>query len=118
MRVFRCPRCRAEDISADAHPTRVLDDGNERVVFVCRGCYRPAELEYRIACESTEVAYTPLSIRSALRLLRGFYAERLAEYEDPDALMNEADRFAAARRIREALAEVERRLAIAPVDPS
>ncbi|TMB96270.1 MAG: hypothetical protein E6J38_04255 [Chloroflexi bacterium] len=27
MRIFRCPRCRAEDISADAHPARVLDNG-------------------------------------------------------------------------------------------
>lgn len=115
MRIHRCPRCRAEDISADAHPARVLDNGMERVVFVCRGCFRPAELEFRIACETNDIAYAPLSIRESLRLLRGFYADRIAEYEGPDVLLSAEDRLSATRHIREALAEVERRLTIAPL---
>ncbi len=118
MRIHRCPRCRAEDISADAHPARVLDNGVERAVFVCRGCYRPAELEFRIACQSADVGYVPLSIRAGLQLLRGFYADRLADYEGPGVLMDDTDRFAATRRIRDALEEVERRLAIGPLEPS
>ena len=52
VRVTRCPRCRAEDIAADAHPARVLSNGVEVRVFVCRACYRPTELEYRIACDT------------------------------------------------------------------
>jgi transcription elongation factor Elf1 len=101
MRIFRCPRCRAEDISADAHPTRVLDNGVERPVFVCRNCYRAAELEFRIASQTADLGYVPLAIRDGLRLLRDFYRERLADEED------DGD-----PRIRSALAEVERRLAI------
>ncbi|MEO8633196.1 MAG: hypothetical protein ABI466_07530 [Chloroflexota bacterium] len=101
MRLFRCPRCLAEDISADAHPTRVLDNGIERLVFVCRNCYRAAELEFRIASQTADLGYVPLAIREGLRRLRDFYRARLAD--DPD---NEDP------RLRVALAEVERRLAI------
>jgi transcription elongation factor Elf1 len=98
MGLFRCPRCRAEDISADAHPTRVLDNGVERPVFVCRNCYRAAELEYRIASQTADLGYVPLAIRDGLRRLRDFYRDRLMDDEDP--------------RVRAALEEVERRLAI------
>ena len=101
MTVTRRPRCRAEDIAADAHPTRVLSNGVETRVFVCRNCYRPTELEYRIACDAAGVAYRPLPIREALRGLRDFYLARLDERGDPE--------------IRAALADVERRLAIAPI---
>lgn len=118
MHIHRCPRCRAEDISADAHPARVLDNGVERVVFVCRGCYRAAELEFRIACQAADIGYAPLAIRDALAHLRSFYRERLAEYDRPDVLMDDVDRLAATRPIRDALAEVERRLAIGPVPPT
>ena len=111
MRIYRCPRCRAEDISADAHPGRILDNGRERIVFVCRNCYRPAELEFRIACQTADVGYVPLEVNDGLARLRDFYRERLAEYDDPDILMDETDRFAATRRIRDALAAVEARLA-------
>ena len=114
MRIFRCPRCRAEDISADAHPTRVLDNGLARAVFVCRNCYRAAELEFRIASQTADLGYVPLATRDGLALLRDFYRERLAEYEDPSVLMDDVDRFAATRGIREALEGVERRLAIGP----
>lgn len=115
MRVTRCPRCRAEDIAADAHPARVLNNGNELRSYVCRNCYRPAELEYRIACEAAGIAYAPLPIRDALRGLRDFYSARLAEWNDPDILMDEPERRAAAAPIRSALADVDRRLAIGPV---
>jgi hypothetical protein len=116
MRIYRCPRCRAEDISADAHPSRILDNGVERMVFVCRNCYRACELEFRIACDSADIIYVPLTIRGALSALRGFYRDRLAEYDDPSLLMDDADRTAATRGIREALESVERRLAIAATD--
>jgi transcription elongation factor Elf1 len=114
VRIYRCPRCRAEDISADAHPTRVIDSGIERVVFVCRGCYRAAELEFRIACQAVDLGYVPLAIRDGLFQLRDFYRARIAEYEDSDALMDDVERLAATRRIREALESVERRLSIGP----
>ena len=110
MLIYRCPRCRAEDISADAHPARILDNGVERVVFVCRNCYRAAELEFRIACQTADVGYVPLAVRDGLTHLRRFYQERLAEYDDPDVLMDETDRFAATQRIRDALERVERDL--------
>ena len=97
MRIFRCPRCRAEDISADAHPTRVLDNGIERAVFVCRNCYRAAELEFRIACQTADLGYVPLATRDGLALLRDFYRARLAEYADPNVLMDDVDRLAATR---------------------
>jgi len=80
---------------------------------VCRNCYRPAELEYRIACESVGISYQPISIREALRGLREFYLARLAEWADPDLLMDEPERAAATVAIRAALADVDRRLAIA-----
>jgi hypothetical protein len=100
--VTRCPRCRAEDIAADAHPTRVLSNGVETRVFVCRNCYRPTELEYRIACDAAAVTYRPLPIREALRGLHDFYRARLDERDEPE--------------IHAALADVARRLAIGPVD--
>ena len=115
MRVTRCPRCRAQDIAADAHPARVLDNGAEIRLHVCRGCYRATELEYRIACETTGVPYRPLQIRDALRGLREFYVTRLAEWNDPALLLEDADRVAAMAPIRASLADIERRLAIAPV---
>ena len=115
MRVTRCPRCRAEDIAADAHPARILSNGVETRVFVCRACYRPTELEYRIACETTGAAYRSMAIRDALRVLHDFYVARLAELDDPDLLLEDDERVAAGGPIRRALADVDRRLAIAPV---
>ena len=104
----------ARDNSADAHPARVLDNGVERPFFVCRNCYRAAELEFRIACQTADVGYVPLAIRDGLALLRDFYRERIAEYDDPKMLMDDVERVAATRRIRDALDGVERRLSIAP----
>ena len=118
MRIYRCPRCRAEDISADAHPARVLDNGLARPLFVCRNCYRAAELEYRIASEAADVPYEPLGIRVALALLRDFYRARIAEHVNDASLEDEADILHASASIRAALADVERRLAIGPVDPT
>lgn len=115
MRVTRCPRCRAEDIAADAHPARVLANGAETRVFVCRSCYRAAELEYRIACETTARPYRTAPIRESLRALHDFYAARLAELDDPDVLMEDDQRAAAGAPIRAALADIDRRLAIGPV---
>jgi transcription elongation factor Elf1 len=111
MRIYRCPRCRAEDISADAHPARVLDNGVARPFFVCRNCYRAAELEFRIASQAADVPYAPLGIRDALGLLRDFYRARLADCDDID---DASERDAVTREIRDALGGVERRLAIAP----
>ncbi len=102
MRVTRCPRCRAEDISADAHPSRQVADGNVVPHLVCRNCYRAAELEFRIAADRAGLRYVSLPIRESLRLLRDFYRARRAEAPDDP-------------RIVEALHDVERRLAIAPV---
>ena len=90
----------------------MLSNGTEVRSHVCRNCYRPTELEYRIACDSAGVAYQPLSIREALRGLREFYLARLAEWADPDLLMDEPERAAATMAIRAALADVDRRLAI------
>ncbi|MDQ6859416.1 MAG: hypothetical protein M3Z65_10510 [Chloroflexota bacterium] len=115
MRVTRCPRCRAEDIAADAHPTRVLANGIETRIFVCRSCYRPTELEYRIACDTAGVTYRALPIRESLRALHDFYTARLAELGDPDRLIDDDARAGEARPVRASLAEVDRRLAIAPV---
>lgn len=112
MRVTRCPRCRAEDIAADAHPTRVLRDGEPLPVFVCRSCYRAAELQYRIACEAAGIAYAAMPVREGLRLLRDFYLDRYGEWQDPALLLEDADRVAATSRIRAALDDVERRLSI------
>lgn len=85
-------------------------------VLVCRRCYRPADLEYRIACESSGVPYAPLPIRDGLALLRDFYLDRLAEWQDPDLLLDDHDREQGAARIRTALDDVARRARIAPVD--
>ncbi len=117
MRITRCPRCRAEDISVDAHPTRLLQNGQTAPVLVCRNCYRGAELEYRIACQTNDLPYAPLPIRDGLRLLRDFYLDRYAEWGDPGLLLEDAERDAGKARIRAALDDVERRLAIAPVEP-
>jgi hypothetical protein len=115
MRITRCPRCRAEDISADAHPTRLLQNGRTLPVLVCRNCYRAAELEFRIACETNGLPYEPLAIREGLRLLRDFYLDRFGEWSDPDLLIEDEERDSGRARIRVALEDVERRLAIAPV---
>lgn len=115
MPIHRCPRCRAEDISADAHPTRILNNGVVVPVFVCRGCYRAAELEYRIACEAAGLPYEPLAIRQGLKLLSDFYFDRLAQWRDPDLLLDDEQREAGTARIRAALEDVERRRAIEPV---
>jgi len=103
VRITRCPRCLAEDISADAHPSRRLIDGVPATYFVCRDCFRPAELEFQIACEGTDIPYARLPIRESLRLLRAFYRDRQGESPD-DA------------RVNAALQEVERRLLIGPVE--
>ena len=116
MRITRCPRCRAEDISADAHPARVMRGTQTVIVPVCRGCYRPAELEYRIACENAGLPYATLPIRDGLATLRDFYLDRLAEWRDPDLLLEDDEREQGAARIRSALANVERRSRIAPLD--
>ena len=115
MRVTRCPRCRAEDIAADAHPARVLNNGVAARWYVCRGCYRPTELEYRIACDAAGIPYRPLAIRDALRGQREFYLARIAEWDDPNILLNEPERSALSAPIRAALADVDRRLAIGAV---
>lgn len=103
VRITRCPRCLAEDISADAHPSRQLLDGVPAAFFVCRECFRAAELEFQISSETANVPYARLPIRESLRLLRGFYQDR--QQESPDD-----------RRVTAALQEVERRLLIGPVE--
>ena len=115
MPIHRCPRCRAEDISADAHPTRILDNGVLRPILVCRRCYRAAELELRIACETADVPLEPMPIRDALALRADFYLDRLADLDDPDLLMEDADRAEAKRPILAALDETRRKLALGPV---
>lgn len=113
--IQRCPRCLAEDISADAHPTRVVRDGRPVQVLVCRGCYRAAELEYRIACERAGVPYALMPIRDGLLALADFYERRLAALDDPDLLVEDDTRMAAKRPLQAALDGVRRRLAIEPV---
>ena len=103
VRITRCPCCLAEDITADAHPSRRLVDGVPAAFFVCRECFRPAELEFQISCEGSNIAYARLPIRESLRLLRGFYQDRQRESPDDG-------------RVSEALQEVERRLLIGPVE--
>jgi hypothetical protein len=100
--LVRCPRCLAEDISADAHPSRRLVDGRAEPYLVCGNCFRPAELEFRIACNTDGPDYSPLPTRESLRLLRDLYLTR--EHDSPDP------------RVAEALEDVERRLAIGPLD--
>jgi hypothetical protein len=113
--VVRCPRCRAEDISADAHPSRAVGDGKPLHVLVCRGCYRATELEYRIACDAAGIPYAPLPIREGLLALADFYERRLAALDDPDLLVDDEMRAAAKRPVQAALDEVRRRSAIEPV---
>lgn len=115
MRIHRCPRCRAEDISADAHPTRVVNNGRLTPVLVCRRCYRAAELELRIACTAADIPYESLPIREGLRLLADFYLDRLADQDDPDLLLEDDERRAAKAPVQAAIDEVRRRLAIEPV---
>jgi hypothetical protein len=103
MRITRCPRCLAEDITADAHPSRRLIDGMPVTFFVCRECFRPAELEFQISSESSNIPYARLPIRESLRLLRGFYQDRQRESPDDGS-------------VTVALQEVERRLLIGPVE--
>ena len=105
VRVTRCPRCLAEDISADAHPSRRLVDGAAVPFLVCRNCFRAAELEFRIASDRVGLPYEQRPIRESLRLLVDFYTARRAESPDDP-------------RIAIALDDVERRLAIAPVEPT
>jgi hypothetical protein len=103
VRITRCPRCLAEDISADAHPSRRLQGGEPAALFVCRECFRAAELEFQIACEAAKIPYARLPIRESLRLLRGFYQDRRRELPDDE-------------RVTAALQEVERRLQISSVE--
>jgi hypothetical protein len=105
VRITRCLRCLAEDIAADAHPSRRLLDGVPAAFFVCRECFRAAELEFQISCEGANIPYARLPIRESLRLLRGFYQDRQRELPDDG-------------RVTAALQEVERRLLIAPVPPA
>ena len=113
--IHRCPRCRAEDISADAHPVRVIRGEQTQIVPVCRTCYRAAELEYRLACDNAGVPYATLPIREGLFALEEFYERRLAALDDPDLLLEDDDRLATKAPVRAALADVRRRLAIEPV---
>ncbi len=103
MRITRCPRCLAEDITADAHPSRRLLDGTPATFFVCRECFRAAELEFQISCGGADIPYSRLPIRESLRLLRGFYKDRQRESPDDG-------------RVIAALREIERRLLIGPVE--
>lgn len=115
MLVARCPRCRAEDISADAHPVRVIRGGRADIVTVCRSCYRAAELEYRLSCDAAGVPYAPLPIRDGLLALADFYERRVAAVDDPDLLLEDGERAVARRPVEAALEDVRRRLAIQPV---
>lgn len=102
MALVRCPRCLAQDISADAHPSRRLGDDGSEPFIVCRDCFRAAELEFRIACDAAGVDYTPMPIRDSLRALRDFYRRELSAGDDA--------------RVAAALEDIERRLAITAVD--
>jgi hypothetical protein len=113
--IHRCPRCRAEDISADAHPVRVIRGDRAEIVTVCRNCYRAAELEYRLACDNAGVPYAALPIREGLFALAEFYERRLAALDDPDLLLEDDDRAATKAPVQVALDDVRRRLAIEPV---
>ncbi len=115
VRLTRCLRCRAEDVTADAHPARLLLHGETVTALVCRTCFRPADLEYRIACETNGLPYVPLGIRASLTLLRDFYRDRLNVELARDPLMDEDERERDLRPLRDALADTERRLAISAV---
>ncbi|MBI2773838.1 MAG: hypothetical protein HYX56_05030 [Chloroflexi bacterium] len=110
--IYRCPRCRAEDISADAHPTRVIDNGRLRPVLVCRNCFRAAELELRIASDAAGLTLEPMPIRDGLKLLADHYLDRLAAIDSPDQLLEDDQRAALKAPIATALEDVRRRLAI------
>src|SRR3989337_2277441 len=101
--IHRCPRCRAEDISADAHPVRVIRGDRTEVVPVCRNCYRAAELEYRLGGDSAGVPYPTLPIREGLFALAEFYERRLAALDDPDLLLEDGDRAATKAPVQAAL---------------
>jgi hypothetical protein len=113
--IHRCPRCRAEDISADAHPTRIVHNGRLVPILVCRACYRAAELELRIAGDAAGISLRPMPIREALMLLADHYQARLAAVDDPDLLLGDDERAAAKAPIAAALREVSRRLALETV---
>lgn len=113
--IHRCPRCRAEDISADAHPVRVIRGDRAEIMTVCRGCYRAAELEYRLACDSAGIPYALMRIRDGLLALADFYERRLAALDDPDLLLEDDMRSMAKAPVAAALEDVGRRLAIEPV---
>jgi hypothetical protein len=113
--LHRCPRCRAEDITVDAHPTRVVNNGRVVPILVCRNCYRQAELELRIACDTAGISLEPLPIRDGLRMLADHYLDRLAALDDPDLLLEEDQRAALKAPITAALEEVRRKLALEPV---
>jgi hypothetical protein len=81
----------------------VWSTGSRATFFVCRDCFRAAELEFQISCEGATIAYARLPIRESLRLLRGFYLDRQRESPDDP-------------RVTAALHEIERRLLIGPVE--
>ena len=111
-------RAAARRTSRPTRTPRVLGSGVETERFVCRGSYRPTELEFRIACELTGTPYRPLPIREALRGPRDFYRARLAELDDPDLLIENDERTAYGAPNRAALGRCRARLAIAPVGDS
>lgn len=115
MPMFRCPRCRAEDISADAHPARIVNNGRVVPVLVCRNCFRAAELELRVACDTAGILLEAMPIRDALRMLSDHYLDRLAALDDPDQLFEDEERAALKAPITAALQEVRRKLALEPV---
>ena len=110
MLIDRCPRCRAEDISIDAHPTRIASNGRVVPILVCRNCYRQAELELRIACDAAGISLEPMTIRTGLALLADHYLDRLAALDDPDLLLDDDQRAGLKRPITAALEEVRRKL--------
>ena len=114
--IYRCPRCRAEDITVDAHPTRVVNNGRVVPLLVCRSCYRQAELELRIACDAAGIPLEPMPIREGLQLLADHYLDRLAGLDSADVLLDDEERAALKRPIAAALDDVSRRLAIRPAD--
>ncbi|HKW78806.1 MAG TPA: hypothetical protein VJQ09_06865 [Candidatus Limnocylindria bacterium] len=67
MPVSCCTRCLEVDISADAHPERLLRGDEVVDVVVCPERSRATELEFRTAAETRGVAYVRLPIRDGLR---------------------------------------------------
>jgi hypothetical protein len=92
-----------------------LNNGRLVPILVCRNCYRPAELELRIACETADIPLEPMPIRDGLRLLADHYLDRLAAFDDPDLLVDDDQRSALKRPVTAALEEVRRKLALEPV---